>query len=266
MGRKLILYITIVLVVFIFGCRKNQSTSLNSTPTVKNIYTSTKMNGNRIWLGHAGSSGRQAPPDAFVQFSATVLDDTSVLVKGDKLQFKSIDPISNEIKFYHDNDPSSHNAHGVWLYYDSASNSMKYSYKINTSYSGASLDVSTSGYKPNPLLKNYIADIIGARLMTGNGHDTFMFLGYDSTYALNANVNFFAYNDSTITFDKDFLSLGDKMLHYKSTDEAAGTITFQTFHDYIYSISTLTYNYISKHMVFEQLVVDVGLSKQVVLQ
>jgi hypothetical protein len=214
-------------------------------------YTSSKMNGNRLWLGAASSTGNGSSPDAFVQFGVTVVNATSVRVFADTLQFSSIDPSSHAIIFYRNIEPSSYRYNEARLYYNPADNSMEYFLELNGSYGGEFINVSTSAYKPNSSLKNYVANIAGTKGLSGTGYDTSYFPELDSSYNLNVSINFTIINDSTITFDKNILGIGDSALHYKSTNDAAKTVTFQTLH-YFYPMSTLTYNYGTGKIVFEQ--------------
>lgn len=271
--RKSLLYIVIASLCMV-GCKKNSTTvttptgtdTTHTTPIVAPVYTSAKMNGIWMWIGKAVNSTAPNPPDAFMQFSVTVLSDTSLLVLNDTLLYKSIDSAAHEITFYHIMPGSAHLVDQT-LYYNTSDNSMKYTSRFNHSYGGGTLNVTTSGYIPNPSVKDHLPNIIGTKAMSGTIYDTLIFGGPDDTlYHESGNLTFTAVNDSTITFDIDVLGLGDTVLHYRSTDNAAKTITFQTFHSYDYMLSTLTYNYVSGLIIFEQRSRTTGQSKYLRMQ
>jgi hypothetical protein len=226
------------------GCKKHP-----------NSYTSSKMNGNWIALGYVAIyASEPAPPDAFISLPITVLNGTTVVIAGyDTIVFKSVDPSSHVITFSSKEYTSSYRLNYEYLSYNPQTNTIGLSVQHNTSSGGMIMDVATDSCRPNPLLKSYIDDIIGTKVMSGKGYDTLSLrTPSDSTYDLNVTMHFSKVNDSTIAFDSDILHFGDRELHFKSTDDLAKTITFQNFHSTNFEISSLTYNYITKQIVFEQ--------------
>ncbi len=245
--HKILLY-SVLSAVCLSGCKKHQNTAPTTTS-----YTSAGMNGTWLWLGPSASSDYGFPSDAFAQFAVAVLNNKSVLILGDTLQFRSIDTPSGAIIFYRNDGSYSFQINEEWLYYYPANNSMHYTKQESASYGGSYIDVSTSVYQPNSSIKDYVMNIAGTKALSGMGYDTLVTRNpNDSTYNVNVNMNFGIVNDSTITFDHDILNIGADTLHYKSTDNIAKTVTFQNFHYYSFFTSTLTYNYATGKIVFEQ--------------
>lgn len=256
MAKYFTQYIIPILFVFFIGCKKKE-----------NVYTTPKMNGTWIGIGSSYWTGKPVPPDAFMQFTVKVLNETSLIVDNyDTLQYKSTDS-SRIINFYHNsNSGSSTRINEEWLHYDAVRNSMSYHVQRNASLGGMYMSLNSSIYKPNQLVKNYIAEIIGAKVLSGYGYDSTSYPKHDTAYTLTVIMNFAAINDSTITFDQNFLDIDDIALHYKLTDYMMNTITFQNFHVHEYRISTLTYNYVTKHITLEQKEREVFSNKYILLQ
>jgi hypothetical protein len=237
--RKSIYWVFILLFIFFTACRKQeQHFNLQS--------------GNHIWIGTGGENSGPFPPDAFTQFSVVVVDNKTIVANDDTLTYRSSD--GSIMKFEFD-PPYSHypNLNYSIVYYNTKDNTMEYSYSIGSSMGDAFMKLSTAVYKPNKLLHTYLPNLTGIKKLAGTVYDTFMLRQpNDSLYTLNFKITFRAIDDSTIVFDNNILGLYDSVLHYKVTDAAAKTVTFQTFHTEVYNISTLTYNYDTQKIVFEQ--------------
>ncbi len=216
-----------------------------------------------MWLGKSYYFDVPSPPDVFMQFSVAGISNNTVIVFGnDTLTWSS-----QENAFYRNLDPTSTSINEELLSYNTTNDSMTYFAQGNSSSGGAKLSLYAGWYIPNPMLKNYLSDIVGTKVFTGTGDNWFVIRQpQDSTYTVTATFTFSAVNDSTITFDNDFLNIGDGTLHYKSTDAVAKTVTFQNFHTYYYRLSTLTYNYETKQLIFDQHYVDIGIHNEVVFK
>jgi hypothetical protein len=153
-----------------------------------------------------------------------------------------------------------HTGHYIKISYDINKKSLKYRSGSSDAYGNQSYTVYTDKYLPNPQTAQYIASIQGVRNLSGLGFDTFniystltsSYIWEDSMYAFNKTVDFFRVNDSTISFRGNPLDFHDTVMHYKLTDYAANTITFQTYHTIDYEVSTLSYNYATNKITFVQ--------------
>lgn len=244
---KRVLYLS--LMVFAFASCKKDNTTVTpagpSNPDSTKTTFSAKMTGNWIGIGWATGNSHNDPPDAFRQFSVLAVNDKTVVVDGHTLKYVSFDSSTKEVTYeYRDSYTYIEDLH-----FNPADNSMSlyWSSKYDVG------DIITSNYKPNALLKNYVNDITGPKFLSGTAYDTFVMRHpMDSTYAINTTVTFTAINDSTLIFDKDFFDFERDTLRYKVTDEVSKTVVFQNFHSSEFQISTLTYNYATKSLVFEQ--------------
>lgn len=229
-----------LILLSVWGCKKKD-----------NGPASSRMNGTFMWTGET------YPPvdtSTFLQLNVTVLNATTVVVRNDTLTYISTDA-SGIIAFYHDYDspPVSNRINEGWLYYNPANNSMSYRSESNGSYFNAGEKISTERYKPNHSLHNYVSDIAGVKAISGQVTDSFGFTSAtDTLYSVNVNTEFTILNDSTISFSNDVLLLGENTLHYRSTNAAAGTVTYQTFNYQLNRYSTLTFNYQTRQITFEQ--------------
>jgi hypothetical protein len=250
--RKTLFYPTIILFAYLAGCKK-------SSPS----YTSSKMNGTRIWIGSTHRTGSVPPPDVFTEFGVTVVNSTTVMVGTDELRYSEVDPKTHVITFNHYFDPASPRGNGSWLDYDPATNAMGYGTGSSWSSGSYGYGVSTAGYKPNPSLKSYIPDIVGVKALSGTCIDkqTYHQPKVDTAYDVNINMTFTAINDSSITFNYDILGFGDNTLHYKYTNDNIQAVIFQTFHEETYRISTLTYYYVTHQITFIQDSKDIGTNR-----
>ncbi len=209
--------------------------------------------GTWIAIGDVSVNGGSSPPppDAFLTINITPVNDNVIVVNNDTLHYKS-SPSSGIFEFGWNNSYASRPSY-ITLTYNSKNNSCSFEESYSTSSGNADLSVSTSAYKPNPLLSGYLPKIVGTKMLSGIGHDYFIIrTPPDSMFTMNVNIAFTAINGSTLTFDNDVLKLGDNILHYKATDYAQKKVIFQNFHTFSYSLSTLTYYYEADSITFEQ--------------
>lgn len=234
--------IVLFLITLFLSCHKKESS-----------IQVTKMNGTWIAIGKAYGTGlgvEPLPPDAFIQIEVKVVNEKAIVIFNDTLYYKSFD--TGVLNYTIDNSYSMR-ANWASLLYHIADNSITYQSESTTSFANVGITVSTSYYKPNPLLKDYLPKIVGVKSLSGIVHDYFIMRNpHDSTFTINVNITFTAINDSTLAFDNDVLKLGDNTLHYKATDYTQKKVIFQNFHSFSYSLSTLTYYYEADSITFEQ--------------
>lgn len=259
---KNFLYIPLILVAFA-SCRKDNSTtqpaqSTQTSDSSKN--TIAKMNGTWIWMGGASQYYSPRWSDAFTRYSVLAIDSSAVMIWGIKYDFDSFDAGRQcyQYKLYQ-HSPFSHD----YVYYYPIENRLARDWGNNYNYGS----LSTGLYKPNHSLKDYIPFMVGAKTLTGTAYDTALYrTPIDSSYAISTMINFTAIDDTTIVYDKDFFGIDDDTLHYKMTDEATQTVVFQNFHVIYPDYSTLTYNYATRSLIFEQQIQGNGWSKYLKLQ
>lgn len=252
-------YIFILVAIITLGaCKKKEE----DKPISKYSYIEGRYTGiGRMILKHYRMDTRDEiyAPDAFDTFNVKYYNDSFITVDGVTLK---LDSASENILMYS-------NSH--WYYQFNTGYSMELIYDINQksiaftssesdAYTYRWYTVNTDKYLPNPLVGQYLPSIIGVRTLSGLGFDTFniystltsSYIWKDSMYAINKTIEFIRVNDSTISFRGNPLDFYDTVMHYKLTDYAANTITFQTYHTTDYEVSTLSYNYATSKITFEQ--------------
>lgn len=212
-----------------------------------------RLEGEWLGIGYTSVLRIDVNPDDFYPLHIKVLDKNTIQEGNNTLYYNTAGSTDGLIVFYSkESDPD------IKLTYNLNDKSIEYVQDYSSGGYTWRYNLFTALYKPNPSIKNYVSKIVGARTLSGTRYDTVN--GADtpnySSQPITANIAFTIVDDSTIRIDKDFLLVQDSVLHYKSTDYAAKTITFQNFHIYSISVSTVTYNYENETLIFEQRVSD----------
>lgn len=219
------------------------------------------MAGDWTWEGQGCDySGYTDCGDAFFTFKIIVLNDTTVLgFLRDTLTLEVIDSIQHTVHY------SCHSQ----TYKRIAQETLVYSYKYHTLadsfyvngasgfyYYGSDFYLTAPTVKLTHVVVNNLTNILGGKLLSGTAYDTLSTrTPPDSMYAISDSVEFKMVNDSTIFCNKDFIGVGNNELHLRRIDEAAKTITFQSFHMPglgANKSTTLIFNYETQAIVFEQ--------------
>jgi hypothetical protein len=234
----------VILAVAYSGCKKTPNTH----------YAATIPGGKYVWMGSVESTGSPACYDAFLEFDVTVVDDTTLVAYHDTMRYISTDPSTHELVF---KDDQSYGMHPNYteLRYNPAKGTMQYTAQSSGSYGGGQISLSTASYQRIANMNPHVAAIQGGKSFAGPRTGTVIpFSGppVDTTYTVNQVITFIPLTDSTISISGQILPLGDSTLYYKSNDPISHLVVWQTHHSGM-SMSTLTFNYVTNQLVFEQL-------------
>ncbi len=218
------------------GCRKADSN-----------HTGTISSGDHYWMGTT-RSGNEHCYDAFLKFPVTVIDENRVVVYNDTLTYDKGQSSSGQNTFQHEYS-TRNEVHSKSLSVNTSNGKLAYLSLDQVAYGGGSMDLSTDGYHTNNALSSYMFNIVGTRSMSGNKIVTYP----PDTVSLSGNVTFTSLNDVEISFSSGIsqLLLSNCTLHYKYTDADHNIVVFQTLHSTSFDC-TLTYNYATNQLVFEQ--------------
>lgn len=250
--RNLLLLVAILIISGVTACKKKNSDG------PKSVNYTAKMEGKWIGIEPDDPSDFATSGGVFFPFTIVAINDTTIL-EGDTLVF---DPKASTKDIYYFNYskskyPNYNRRKTIAFIVNDSSIINDFYYSGGSSYSwyGITVHVESNTYKINPSLKEYIPKITGTHRLSG----TYRFLGgyIDSVHSITEDVEFKALDDLTLVCSKEFIEYMDDTLHYKCSNEASKTITFQTYHtktsrSYIYTASTLVYSYQNDSLYFEQ--------------
>ena len=170
-------------------------------------------------------------------------NDSSVMIGGGVMRYSYTDSIYKREVFV-----GEHSNNQQLDYYFENKTISFYSWN----YDGSTTLVTDSTYRSDTSVPRYMGYILGTKNLSGTFADSSM--GSHDTVARHdttKSITFTAINDTTFQFSGQILDFGDNVLHYKYIDKINGVIVWETFHtDYKYS--SLTYNYSSGQICFEQ--------------
>jgi hypothetical protein len=237
MKQTLLFVFTILIAITVIsGCNKSG-----------NNHTGIISSGDHYWMGTT-SNGNEYCYDAFLKFPVMVIDENRVVVYNDTLTYDKGRSSSGQNTFFHQRS-TRNEVHSKTLSVNTSNGNLAYSSSDQVAYGGGSMDLSTDSYHTNNALGSYLHNIVGTRSMSGTRIDTYP----PDTVSLSGNVTFTSQNDVEISFSSSVTQLlfSNGTLHYKYTDADHNTVVFQTLHSYN-STCTLTYNYATNQLVFEQ--------------
>lgn len=237
MKQTLLFVFTILIAITVIsGCNKSG-----------NNHTGIISSGDHYWMGTT-SNGNEYCYDAFLKFPVTVIDENRVVVYNDTLTYDKGRSSSGQNTFQHQYS-TRNEVHSKTLSVNTSNGNLAYSSSDQVAYGGGSMDLSTDGYHTNNALGSYLHNIVGTRSMSGTRIDTYP----PDTTSVSGSVTFASQNDVEISFSSSVTQLlfSNGTLHYKYTDADHNTIVFQTLHSYN-STCTLTYNYATNQLLFEQ--------------
>lgn len=227
----------------LFSCRK--------TEAEKKKEALAGLNGTWIGIGHSFSSGSIPAPDAFYPIRVHVIDANVISVFGDTLPLATdqSNDDSAVFKYVPDSYPVRESA---TLVYHKRTHVVSYSRWAGSYYGHGSFYLSSADYRSNPLLKDIVRKLSGTRIFSGTVHNVSYGPPSDTTYETSIQVTFTIVNDSTLAFNKSILTPDGDTLHYKTTDNSANTVTFESFHFYDDDITTVTYNAASNAVTLKE--------------
>lgn len=248
---------TVLYMLVLFACKKTQQADTHASQLDK------------IWIGfgqgheiHYGRNG-----NVFFSFKPVILNSMQIIGITDTIRYQVTDNSTHTVIFggsfssYKQVDTET-------LVYNYANNTITDDYDFSSGgtggYYGQRVHLLARENIVDPAAKQYISKIAGIRALSGTVYDTLVVrTPPDSSYSLAANIEFKVVDDLTLTYNRDFLDVGDDTLHYKAFDENAKTIIFETFHYQIGEpYTTITYNYLNDAVIFEQVDFSEGYSRR----
>lgn len=230
------------------GCKK--------TDSGPGDHYTTKISGE--WIGTGGGcSMNHGCGDAFVSFNIKVLNENMIIaLSGDTLFYKSRDTKTQTVLFHGEYSSDKYDRVEN-IVYNYVNNSIVAIYTTNGAYSygyfGEDLRIEAKRFEANSLTNDHISEIAGDKVLSGFVYDTnLMRYPKDTMFAFTDTVSFSIADNSTIICSRLAWDNPYDQLHFRSVDEKAKTITFQSYHHGNGNIYTLTYNYVDKGMVYEE--------------
>jgi hypothetical protein len=242
--------------------------TLSCTKFSSDDYTA-KMAGTRTFEGSTRFCSYPGIGKIFDAFKIEKIDKSTIKgCFGGTLKYSYTDKTAHTFNFEESQNENKLARHEV-LSYNYETQSISAGFTVESYGCKEQATINTIQYPQNFLLHDYTHKMAKTVLLSGPCRDfSTLRVPQDSSYNINENVAFVLVNDSTLRYIPNFLHAEDNLVHYKSVNESAKTIVFQSYYQTSQkqAFTTLTYNYGNNTYIFEQEYTTIYESKSLKLQ